>query len=524
MGGHREIGSAAGTIGGATLVSRVLGYLRDVIIANLFGAGLSTDAFIVANRIPNYLRRLLGEGTLNASLVPVFTEYLEQKSRPEAWKLANVVISTISAFLTVVVLLGMIFTPGVVRVMAPGFSDNPAQFSLTVLLTRVMFPFALFMGLAAALMGILNSLKHFGAPALAPAFLNIAVILCALFLTPFLSVPILSLSIGVLLGGIVQFLAQIPFLIRKGFRFRPNFDWADPGMRRVTRLLMPVIIGQSVLQINLFVSNILASFLVAGSISYLFFADRLVQFPLALFGFSAATAMLPTLSKHAADDNIPDMVDALAGTMRMVLFLMIPSMIGLAVLRVPIITVLFERGNFDQGATLGTASALLYYSLGLWAFSEVRVVAQAFYALQDTMTPMKIGALAVTANIILSLLLMSPMGHNGLALANSLASMLNVALLVWILRGRIGRLQGRRFLYSLAKILLASMVMGVCAYYGADSELWAAGGQGLQKAFYLFRGLLAGVISYVAMCLVLRIEEFRIARSWIWKPAVTRGP
>lgn len=524
MGGHREIGSAAGTIGGATLVSRVLGYLRDVIIANLFGAGLSTDAFIVANRIPNYLRRLLGEGTLNASLVPVFTEYLEQKPRPEAWNLANVVISTISGLLTVVVLLGMIFTPGVVRVIAPGFSDNPAQFSLTVLLTRVMFPFALFMGLAAAFMGILNSLKHFGSPALAPAFLNIAVILCALFLTPFLSVPILSLSIGVLLGGILQFLVQIPFLIRKGYRFRPSFDWANPGMSRITRLMMPVIIGQSVLQINLFVSNILASFLVAGSISYLFFADRLVQFPLALFGFSAATALLPTLSRHAADNNIPHMVDALAGTMRMVLFIMVPSMIGLAVLRVPIISVLFERGNFDHAATLGTASALLYYSLGLWAFSEVRVVAQAFYALQDTMTPMKIGALAVAANIILSLLLMSPMGHNGLALANSLASMLNVGVLVWILRGRIGRLQGRRFLYSLAKILLASTVMGVCAYYGAHSELWAAGGQGLQKTFYLFRGVLVGVISYIAMCLILRIEEFSIVRAWIWKPAVTRGP
>lgn len=524
MGGHVEIASAAGTIGGATLVSRILGYLRDVIIANLFGAGLSTDAFIVANRIPNYLRRLFGEGALNASLVPVFTEYLEQKSRQEAWKLAGVVISILSALLTVVVVVGIIFAPQVVQVIAPGFSDNPAQFSLTVLLTRVTFPFALFMGLGAAFMGILNSLKHFGAPALAPAFLNIAVILCALFLTPLLPVPILSLSIGVLLGGIMQFLVQIPYLIRRGFRFFPSFDWAHPGMRRVARLMMPVIIGQSVLQINLFVSNILASFLVAGSISYLFFADRLVQFPLAIFGFSAATAMLPTLSKHAADNSIPDMVEALARTMRMVLFLMIPSMIGLAVLRVPIISVLFERGNFDHRATLATASALLYYSLGLWAFSEVRVVAQAFYALQDTMTPMKIGALAVVANIILSLALMSPMGHNGLALANSLASMLNVALLVWVLRGRIGRLQGRRFLYSLGKILLASAVMGVCVHYGARSELWSAAGQGLEKTFYLMRGLLVGLVTYIAMCLILRIDEFRMVRSWIWKPAVTRGP
>ena len=233
--------------------------------------------------------------------------------------------------------------------------------------------------------------------------------------------------------------------------------------------------------------------------------------------------MLPTLSKHAAANSIPDMVDALARTMRMVLFLMVPSMIGLAVLRVPIISVLFERGNFDHRATLATASALLYYSVGLWAFSEVRVVAQAFYALQDTMTPMKIGAFAVVANIVLSLLLMTPMGHNGLALANSLASMLNVGVLVWILRGRVGRLQGRRFLYSLIKILLASTVMGFCAYYAAQSELWSVAGQQFQKAFYLARGLLVGLITYIVMCLILRIEEFRVVRAWIWKPVVTKG-
>jgi putative peptidoglycan lipid II flippase len=520
---HQEIARAASTIGGATLVSRILGYLRDVIIAKFFGASLATDAFIVANRIPNYLRRLFGEGTLNASLVPVFTEYLEQRSRKDAWELANVVITMVSSVLTLFVVLGMIFTPAVVQLIAPGFSESAEQFSLTVLLTRVTFPFALFMGLSASFMGILNSLKHFGSPAIAPAVLNIAIILCALFLSPLLSVPILSLSIGVLLGGICQFLVQIPFLVRKGFRFAPRFEMAHKGMRRVARLMMPVMIGQSVLQINLFVSNILASFLAAGSISYLFFADRLVQFPLALFGVSAATAMLPTISSHAADERISEMIDALARTMRMVLFLMVPSMVGLIVLGVPIISVLFQRGQFDHTATLATASALMYYSLGLWAFSEVRVVAQAFYALQDTVTPMKIGAVAVATNVVLSIALMYPMRHNGLALANSLASMLNMLLLVWVLRVRIGPLQGRPFLISFGKILLASLVMGICAYYGARAEIWSVPGQSGEKLFHLAKGLLLGIVSYIGMCLLLRIEEFGIVKAWLLQGLVSKG-
>jgi putative peptidoglycan lipid II flippase len=520
MGQHREIARAAGVIGGATLVSRLLGYLRDVIVANLFGAGLATDAFFVASRIPNYLRRLFGEGTLNASFVPVFTEYLKRRSKKEAWELASVVMTMVSSMLTLFVILGMLFAPVVVRVLAPGFTGNPDQFSLAVLLTRVTFPFAIFMGLSAAFMGFLNSLKHFGSPALAPAILNIAIILCALTLTPHLPVPILSLCIGVLVGGALQIVVQLPFILRQGFRFSPRFDFAHRGMRRVVRLMMPVMIGQSVLQINIFVGQILASLLAVGSISYLFYADRLVQFPLSVFGVSAATAMLPALARHASEERIPEMVETLARTMRTVLFLMLPSMVGLAVLSVPIISTLFQRGSFDYTATVATASALFYYSMGLWAFAEVRVVAQTFYALQDTWTPMKVGAVAVGANIILSILLMAPLKHGGLALANSLASMLNVGMLTWILRGRLGQLQGRRFLRSFAKILLASLVMGGCAYWGAKTALWSSPGHTLEKLFYLSRGILVGVVAYIAMCLVLRVEEFRSAKAWLLRETV----
>jgi putative peptidoglycan lipid II flippase len=524
MGKHQEIARAAGVIGGATLISRVLGYVRDMIVANIFGAGLATDAFIAAYRIPNYLRRIFGEGTLNASFVPVFTETLNREGQDQAWELANILITVISSLLTLFVILGMIFTPGVVWLVAPGFTDNPSQFSLTVFLTRVTFPFAIFVGISAAFMGILNSLKHFGSPALAPAFLNIMMILSALFLTPYLSTPILSLSIGVLLGGMFQLLVQVPFLLRKKFRFAWRFDFSHPGIRKILRLMTPGIIGQSVLQINLFIGTILASMLQTGSITYLFFADRLVQFPLAIFGISAATALLPSLSHQASKQNIPEMIETLSKTMRMVLFLMVPSMVGLIVLKTPIISTLFQRGSFDAAATQGTALALMYYAFGLWAFAEVRVVAQTFYALQDTWTPMKVAVVALMANLFLSLILMGPLKHGGLALANSLASMLNVVILVWILRARMGHLQGMKFFRSFLKILLASLIMGLFAYYGARAPLWGLSGHTLEKLFYLGRGILFGVISFVMMCAVLRVEEFSTMKQWLFsRPTSDRG-
>ncbi len=524
---HKEIARAAGVIGASTLVSRLMGYVRDMVMSNLFGAGMATDAYIAAFRIPNYLIRIFGEGTLNASFVPVFTETLNQKGREKAWELANVVITAIFTILAFFVVLGMIFTPGVVRAITPGFTKNPLQFNLTVLLTRIIFPVAVFVGLSAASMGILNSLNHFGSPAIAPSFFNLMIILSALFLSPYLSIPITSLAIGVLLGGLLQISVQVPFLMRKGFRFKYRFNLAHQGMRKIFGLMVPGVIGQSVLQINLFIGNLLASFLPAGSITYLFFADRLVQFPLAVFGFSAATAMLPTLSVHASNKDIPEMVETLSKAMRMVLFLMIPSMVGLLVLKTPIVNTLFQRGSFGAEATQGTAVALMFYSLGLWAFAEVRIVAQTFYATQDTWTPMKVAALSLLVNLLLSLFLMRYLQHAGLALANSLSSMLNVSILIWILRRRVGPLQGRMILRSVIKIFSASLVMGIFAYYGAyhgvETTLWLSSGHTAKKIFYLGRGILMGVGSYVIMCIIFRVEEFETTRKWMFKLPAARG-
>ncbi|MEK6777285.1 MAG: murein biosynthesis integral membrane protein MurJ [bacterium] len=518
---HKEIARAAGVIGTSTLVSRLMGYIRDMVMSSLFGAGMVTDAYIAAFRIPNYLIRLFGEGTLNASFVPVFTETLNQKGREKAWELANVVITAIFTILALFVVLGMIFTPGVVRVITPGFTKDPLQFNLTVLLTRIIFPVAIFVGLSAASMGILNSLNHFGSPAIAPSFFNLMIILCAIFLSPHLSIPIMSLAIGVLLGGLLQISVQVPFLISKGFKFRYRLNLAHQGLRKIFGLMVPGVIGQSVLQINLFVGNLLASLLPTGSITYLFFADRLVQFPLAVFGFSAATAMLPTLSVHASNKNIPEMVETLSKAIRMVLFLMIPSMVGLLVLSTPIVNTLFQRGSFGAAATQGTSAALMFYSLGLWAFAEVRIVAQTFYATQDTWTPMKVAALSLLVNLLLSIILMRYLQHAGLALANSLSSMLNISVLIWILRRRIGPLQGRKILSSVIKIFSASLAMGLFAYYGAyhgvESALWLSSGHTARKIFYLGRGILMGAGSYAMMCITFRVEEFQSTWKWIFK-------
>lgn len=518
---HKEIARAAGIIGASTLVSRLMGYIRDMVMSSLFGAGMVTDAYIAAFRIPNYLIRLFGEGTLNASFVPVFTETLNQKGREKAWELANVVLTSIFTILTLVVILGMIFTPGLVRAITPGFSKNPSQFNLAVLLTRVIFPVAVFVGLSAVSMGILNSLNHFGAPAIAPSFFNLMIILSALFLSPYLPIPIMSLAIGVLLGGLLQLSVQVPFLIRKGFRFRYRFNLSHEGMRKIFKLMVPGVIGQSVLQINLFVGNLLASLLPAGSITYLFFADRLVQFPLAIFGFSAATAMLPSLSVHASNKNIPEMVETLSKAMRIVLFMMIPSMVGLLVLSTPIVNTLFQRGSFGAEATRGTAVALMFYSLGLWAFGGVRIIAQAFYATQDTWTPMKVAVYSLLVNLLLSLILMRYLQHGGLALANALSSMLNISVLIWILRKRTGPLQGRKIFGSVIKIFSASLVMGLFAYYGAyhgvESALWLSSGDTARKIFYLGRGILMGAGSYAIMCIAFRVEEFQTTWKWIFK-------
>ncbi|MDO9565142.1 MAG: murein biosynthesis integral membrane protein MurJ [Candidatus Desulfaltia sp.] len=461
MSENTRVTKAAGVVGAATLLSRLFGFIRDVVIAWFLGAGLSSDAFFVAFRIPNLLRRLFAEGSLSIAFIPVFTEYLTVKGREEAFKLARAAIWLLSMILAIVAVFGILLSPVIIKIIAPGFIDSPEKFSMTVNLTRIMFPYIFFIGLVALSMGILNSLGHFAAPALAPVFLNIAMICSVFFISPHMTDPVTGLAIGVLIGGVLQLAFQIPFLIKKGLYFWQRVKIFHPGLKKIGLLMLPTVFGAAVYQINILVGTLLASLLPEGSVSYLYYADRLVQFPLGIFAIAAATAILPSISRQAASRDLEAVKTTFSHAMKLVLFITIPSMVGLIILREPIVALLFKRGVFDSEATRLTAYALLYYGIGLWAFSGVRIVVSTFYALQDTKTPVRIAVISIIANIVLGIILMWPLAHGGLALATSLASMLNFGLLVRALRIKLGPLGLRSIAESACKSLLCAAIMGV---------------------------------------------------------------
>lgn len=503
-----EIARAIGRVGSATLLSRILGFLRDMVLASFFGTGLAADAFFVAFRIPNLLRRLVGEGSLTVSFIPVFTDYLTLKSKKEAYHLARVTISLAILVLLVISLAGVLLSPLIIRAMAQGFSANPEKFGLTVFLNRIMFFYIFFIGLAALCMGILNSLNRFGPPALAPVFLNLALIFSAFFLAPRFDPPVLGLAIGVILGGILQLGFQIPFLIQEGFRFRFSADFRHEGVVRVATLMAPSVFGVAVAQVNILVSTLLASFLAEGSVSYLYYADRVMEFPLGIFAIAVATVILPRLSQQAARKDYQELQETLSYAVRLTLFITVPAMLGLIILREPIITLLFQRGAFLPESTLPTAQALLFYALGLWAFAGVRVIAPAFYALQDTVTPVKVAAVSLAANLVLSLILMGPLRHGGLALATSSAAAINFLLLGFILIKRLGSLHLASIGLSLARVALASAPMALVAFLlGTKYHLSLAGGS-LDRLINLALAIAAAGAVYLLICYLFKMEEF----------------
>jgi putative peptidoglycan lipid II flippase len=498
---------AAGVVGIATLLSRILGFLRDMVVAGLFGAGLATDAFFVAFRIPNLLRRLLAEGSLTVSFVPVFTEYLKNRTRREAFELAGITFTALSVLLVVVSLAGVLLAPLIVTLIAPGFVKLPAQFDLAVFLTRLMFPYILLISLVALCMGILNSLRHFAAPALSPVVLNLAMILAALTLKDFFAEPIVALAVGVMAGGVLQLALQWPFLVRLGVRLKPKFRFRHEGLRRIGRLMLPASFGAAIYQINVFIGTILASLLPAGSVSYLYYADRLVELPLGVFAIAVGTAALPSLSEQAARGQIDELKRTVAFSLRLILFIAIPATVALIVLRVPIISVLFERGEFGPEATRLTAQALLFYAVGLWAFSAIRIVVAAFYALQDTRSPMKAAIVALLVNLAFSVALMFPLRHGGLALATSIASAVNVGMLWVILRRRVGPLLESDFYRSVAKTALASLAMGAIILLAGLAYPWQGDGPFRARFLHLLLTVAAGGGGFLLAAFFLRSPE-----------------
>ena len=512
---NTRVTRAAGIVGSATLLSRVFGFVRDAVIAWFLGAGLGSDAFFVAFRIPNLLRRLFAEGSLSISFIPVFTDYLTHKGKANAYALAASAFRILSILLVVVVLLGMLLSPLMVRIIAPGFTDSAAKFDLTVLLTRIMFSYIFFICLVALSMGILNSLGCFAPPALAPVLLNLSMIASVFFLSPHTSHPTIGLAIGVLIGGVLQLCLQLPFLWQRGLHIWRSAPWFHQGLRRVGKLMLPAVFGAAVYQINIVIGTLLASLLPEGSVSYLYFADRLIQFPLGIFAIATATAVLPSLSRQASANDYPALKKTFAYSMRLVVFIAIPSMVGLIVLREPIVALLFKRGAFGEDTTRMTASAVLYYGMGLWAYSGVRVVVATYHALQDTRTPVKVAAASMAANVIFGIALMRPMHHNGLALATSLASALNFGFLVSMLKRRLGTLDWHDMAISTGKTIASSCLMG--------AVVWHFGGVLIPgestTIFRLLYGITitigAGVATYGVSSVLLRSREIREIRVMV---------
>ncbi|MBT9438848.1 MAG: murein biosynthesis integral membrane protein MurJ [Deltaproteobacteria bacterium] len=507
MSENTRVTKAAGVVGASTLLSRIFGFIRDVVIAWFFGAGLSSDAFFVAFRIPNLLRRLFAEGSLSIAFLPVFTECLTNQGKNEAFKLARSAIRLLSVILVITVIIGIFLSPIIIRIIAPGFTVSPEKFSLTVTLTRIMFPYIFFIGLVAICMSILNALGHFAAPALAPVFLNFAMICAVLFISPHMAEPVTGLAIGVLIGGFLQLALQLPFLMKKGFYFWEKTKTYHPMLKKVGLLMLPTVFGAAVYQINILIGTLLASLLPEGSVSYLYYADRLVQFPLGIFAIATATAVLPSLSRQASAQDYDSLRDTFAYAMRLILFITIPSMVGLIVLREPIVELLFKRGAFDAETTRLTASALLYYGIGLWAFSAVRIVVSTFYALQDTKTPVKMAAISVVANIIFSIILMQYLGYRGLALATSLASMLNFWLLARALKAKLGLLGWKSINESACKTMAGSFIMGAVVWAIALLIIPSEDKTLIGLFFGLMGSIFAGLVFYGSFSFFIRSPE-----------------
>lgn len=507
MSEQRGILKAAGVLGSATMLSRIMGMVRDMVVARLFGAGMATDAFFAAFQIPNLLRRFFAEGALTSAFVPIFSETLVQEGEERARDLANLCFSLLTVAVALVTLLGILFSPAIVGLMFPGFAGVPGKLELTVLLNRVMFPYLFFIALVALCMGILNTLRHFFTPAISTVFLNISMIVCALALRPFFQYPITALAVGVLLGGLVQLALQLPVLWKKGYPIRPRFDLKDSKLRKIALLLAPATLGVGVYYLNITVGNILASWLPQGSVSYLYYAQRLFEFPQGVFTVSVAQAVLPAMSRQAAEGDLAAMKESLNYGIRLTLFITVPAMCGLMLCAEPLMVLIFRGGQFDHAMAVQSARALLYYSTGLSCVALVRVLAPAFYALKDTRTPVLTAFIAFFLNLGFSLALMGPMLHAGLALASSLSALANMILLFWLLRRKTGPLGGLKLLRTAVQSCVASLPMGLLTWWLLGLVDWSLPGNQLVKSTLVAASVLAAVACYLLVSRLLRSEE-----------------
>ncbi len=535
MSENRQIARAAGLVGFFTFVSRIAGLVRDAVVGYYFGTGLAADAFFVAFRVPNLLRRFVAEGAMSVAFIPVFTDYLTNRSQEEAVEAASALATLMAIGLLLITAVGIIFAPFWTSLFAPGFVGEPGKFELTVTLTRLVFPYIFLVSLVALASGILNSLRHFAAPAMSPIFLNIAMIVTAVLLCPRLTVPVKGLAYGVILGGVLQLVLQMPPLVRRGIRIVPRWQPRHEAVRRALGLMAPMLFGAAVYQINIMVDTILASVLPSGSVSYLWYADRVFEFPLGIFAVALGTAALPSFAAQASRGAYDELRRSLSFSIRMTNCIVLPATVGIMTLATPITSVLFQRGAFGFNEAVLTARALSAFAVGLWSVAMVRLVVPAFYALEDTRTPVITAAWAFAANCCFSLVLMGPVAptgdsrvadaiaaatqtislfnlrHAGLALSTSLAATVNLVLLVVFLQRRLGNLQLTSVVPSFVRSLIASVTMIPVVRYCAGRTDWAQHGHLMVHILVLGVAITAGVIVFGLVALALGGDEVRAA-------------
>ncbi len=509
MSEKKKIVRSASLMSLATFISRILGFIRDMIIAGFFGATGLSDTFFVAFRIPNLLRELFAEGSMSSALIPVLTEYKTLQDDAEVRKLVRITFTFIFLFVGALCVLGIWAAPLLVEIIAPGFKADIHKFDQTVHLTRIMFPFLLFVSLAALVMGALNTKKVFFVPAMASAWFNIIIIIIILSFYSYFKEPVILAAIAITVGGLFQFLSQLPSFFKNNYSLKPLFNFTHQGLKKIGILVLPATVGLSITQINIFISTILASYLPSGSVTYLYYAMRLIHFPVGIFGVAMSMAVLPTLSAYAANKDFVGMREDFSFSLRMLFAICIPAMTGLIVLAEPIVNLLFQRGEFDYNGTKGTVYALFFYSLGIWSIVGVKLLTATFYSMQDTKTPVKIAALSLLINIAASLALMTPLKHGGLALANTIASGANFFLLFYFLKRKLKSIDTRRIVKSFVRITVSSIIMAVAGWFMINSRAWSMEGDTLSKTLYLSVTIIVSVSVFSASEFFLKGEELR---------------
>lgn len=503
---------ALATVSSMTLLSRVLGFVRDAVIARVFGAGLATDAFFVAFRIPNLLRRLFAEGAFAQAFVPILAEYKSRRGEADTRALVDHVATVLTLALVMVTVLGVLAAPVIVAISAPGFTTTPEKFALTIDLLRIVFPYILFIALTACAGGILNTWSRFAVPAFTPVLLNLSFIAFALFAAPWFDPPVMALAWAVFVGGVLQLAFQMPFLMRIGMlpRFRLNFR--DEGVQRVLRQMAPAVFGVSVGQISLLINTVFASFLVTGSVTWLYFADRLMEFPAGMLGVALGTILLPSLARSHAEKSPQVYSELLDWGLRLTLLLAVPAAAALALLAVPLVATLFHYGAFTATDVINTRHAVIAYSVGLVGLIAVKVLAPGFYARQDIRTPVKFAVITLVVTQLLNLLLIWELRHAGLALSISLGACLNAALLLRGLRQRGIYVPQPGWGIFVLKLVLAVYVMGAVLWMGSGATtVWLTAGA-LERVARLTSLVIAGSGVYFVMLWLLGFRPGQFIR------------